>query len=197
MVCLDQMGPIHALAYSGKRLVSRTRSLGTGQPKGRATFQATHAGKGHGHVFGAFCPHTGKAFTACHARRTKANYLGFLERVDAWLDPAATQVICVLDNLNIHHSAEVLLFMAAHPRWEFGFIPKGCAYLNLIEPWWKTLRSIALKGTSFNTWDEVVAAITAATTYWNAHAHPYLWGHRRRHRTPRKPGIAVVHKLAG
>jgi hypothetical protein len=28
----------------------------------------------------------------------------------------------------------VLLFAAAHPRWEFVFQPKYAAYLNLIEP---------------------------------------------------------------
>jgi hypothetical protein len=40
----------------------------------------------------------------------------------------------------------VLLFSLLHPRWEFVFQPKYAAYLNLIEPWWKVLRSLALKG---------------------------------------------------
>jgi hypothetical protein len=38
----------------------------------------------------------------------------------------------------------VLLFSLLHPRWEFVFQPKYAAYLNLIEPWWKVLRSLAL-----------------------------------------------------
>ena len=44
----------------------------------------------------------------------------------------------------------------AHPRWEFVFQPKYAAYLNLIEPWWKVLRSLALKGRRFETWEEIV-----------------------------------------
>ena len=53
-------------------------------------------------------------------------------------------------NLNIHGGMDVLLFALAHPRWEFVFQPKYAAYLNLIEPWWKVLRSLALKGRRFD-----------------------------------------------
>jgi hypothetical protein len=66
---------------------------------------------------------------------------------------------------------------------------KYAAYLNLIEPWWKVLRSLALAGRRFETWDEVTEAVTRATDYWNAYRHPFLWGHRRRHR---QPGIALL-----
>ena len=51
-----------------------------------------------------------------------------------------------MDNLSTHSATDVLLFALAHPRWEFVFQPKYAAYLNLIEPWWKILRSLALKG---------------------------------------------------
>ncbi len=51
------------------------------------------------------------------------------------------------------------------------FQPKYAAYLNLIEPWWKTLRALALAGRRFETWDEVAEAVDQATDYWNAHRH--------------------------
>lgn len=57
----------------------------------------------------------------------------------------------------------VLLFALTHPRWEFVFGPKYAAYLNLIEPWWKVLRSLALAGRRFESWDEMWQAIEAAT----------------------------------
>jgi hypothetical protein len=94
----------------------------------------------------------------------------------------------------------VLLFALAFARWEFVFQPKDAAYLNLIEPWWKVLRSLALKGRRFETWEEVCRAVEAATAYWNKHRHPLLWGRRRRHRPRRRPGIASVpgvRRLAG
>ena len=90
----------------------------------------------------------------------------------------------------------MLLFTRAHPRWEFVFQPKYAAYLNLIEPWWKALRSLALKGKRFETWAEIEQAIADATSYWNAHRHPFVWGRRRRHRITRRGGLAALPKVA-
>ena len=85
----------------------------------------------------------------------------------------------------------MLLFSLADPRWEFVFQPKYAAYLNLIEPWWKVLRSLALKGRRFEAWAEIERAVERATAYWNQHRHSFIWGRRRRHRTPRRLGIAA------
>ena len=68
-----------------------------------------------------------------------------------------------MDNLSTHRAPDVLLFMLAHPRWEMVFQPKYAAYLNLIEPWWKMLRSLALAGRRFETWDEIREAVDHAS----------------------------------
>jgi hypothetical protein len=57
-------------------------------------------------------------------------------------------------------------------------------------------RSLALKGRSFETWAEVCQAVEGATRYWNAHRHPFIWGHRRRHGPRRRPGIGLMPKAA-
>ena len=85
----------------------------------------------------------------------------------------------------------MLLFNLAYPRWEFVFRPAAAAYLNLIEPWWKVLRSLALKGRRFETWEQIAVAVEKATAYWNAHRHPFCLGRRRRHRSRRPVGIAA------
>lgn len=54
------------------------------------------------------------------------------------------------DNLNIHAGTDLLLFVLAHPRWEIVFQPTYAAYLNLIEPWWKVLRSLAVNNRRVN-----------------------------------------------
>ena len=69
--------------------------------------------------------------------------------------------------------------------------PVYAAWLNLIEPWWKTRRSLAFTGRRFETWEERCRAVERATAYCNAHKHPFVWGRRRRHRPRRKPGIAL------
>jgi transposase len=126
-------------------------------------------------------------------------WIDFLQAVDGWVGPEPQAVFAIVDNLSTHRAADVLLFSLANPRWHFVFQPTYAAYLNLIEPWWKILRSLALKGRRFETWDEVCQAIADATAYWNAHRHPFIWGRsrrRRQRRIARLPGIATWPKVA-
>jgi hypothetical protein len=142
-VCLDEMGPESAKSYPGKVLVQTEPKSGQVQ---RAKQEIDYGRRGKGYVFGAFMPADGQALSQAYDRRTTSNYLDFLERVEQWLDPQLERVYAIMDNLSVHHATDVLLFSLSHPRWEFVFQPKYAAYLNLIEPWWKVLRSLALKG---------------------------------------------------
>ncbi len=187
MICLDEMGPESAKSHPGVRLI---RPDSTGVRRVRAKQEIDYGRRGKGYVFGAFQPATGAALTVPYPRRTIATWVEFLEQVDAWVDPGVDQIYAVLDNLSTHRALDVLLWAVAHPRWEFVFQPTYAAYLNLIEPWWKILRALALKGRRFATWEELWTAIEASTAYWNDHRHPFVWG-RRKHRTsPRQAGIA-------
>jgi transposase len=85
------------------------------------------------------------------------------------------EVVLILDNLSIHRTMDVLLWALAHRRVRFLFQPTYAPWLNLIEPWWKTLRSLALKGRCFQDADEIVAAIEQGTADWNAHCRPFAW----------------------
>jgi transposase len=187
VICLDEMGPEGAKSFPGSRLV---RADPAGERRARATQEADYGRRGSGYVFGAFRPASGEALAAPYPGRTIANWVDFLDRVDAWVDAGAERVYAVLDNLSTHRALDVLLWALAHPRWEFVFQPTYAAYLNLIEPWWKILRSLALKGRRFATWAEVRQAVEAATAYWNEHRHPFVWGRRKRRRAPRQAGIA-------
>jgi transposase len=166
------------------------------KPRGRAIQEIDYGRRGKGYIFGAFTPADGEALTAPYAGRTTANFVDFLERVEAWIAPDIERLYVILDNLSAHRATDVLLFSLAHPRWEFVFQPKYAPYLNLIEPWWKVLRSLALKGRRFDTWAEICQAVEAATQYWNAHRHPFRWGRRRRHQPRRRPGIGMLPKAA-
>ena len=128
------------------------------------TQEIDYGRRGSGYIFGAFRPATGEAFTRPYGGRTIANWVDFLEQTDRWLPAEAGAVYAILDNLSAHRAADVLLFSLAHPRWEFVFQPVYAAYLNLIKPWWKTLRSLALKGRRFETWEQIAQAVAAA--YW-------------------------------
>src|SRR2546430_7747797 len=102
-----------------------------------------------------------------------------------------------MDNLEMHHCRDLLLFMIHHPRWEFVYQPTYAAYLNLIEPWWKVLRSLVLKGHRFETWADIERAIHAATAYCNQYRHPFIWGKpRKRRHVHRSCGIALCPNVA-
>jgi transposase len=186
------MGPQASKSYPGRRLVRLA-----GPRAGRAKQEIDYGRRDvAGYGFGALQPATGAAFTATYDGRTTANWVDLLGQVEGWIGPTPERVYAVMDNLNTHEGTDVLLFALAHPRWEFVFQPKYAAYLNLIEPWWKVLRSLALKGRRFEAWAEIEQAVDRATAYWNAHKHPFIWGRRRRHRTPRRLGIAAPPNVA-
>jgi transposase len=182
------MGPESAKGFKGPQIVAPPadgRRL-------RAPQEADYGRRGHGYVFGAFQPQDGQSFTETYHGRTIANWVDFLCRVDGWIPDEVERVFAILDDLNAHRATDVLLFSLAHPRWEFVFQPTYAPYLNLIEPWWKILRSLALKGRRFESWEEICAAVREATNYWNAHRHPFEWGKRKRKRAARRAGVAIV-----
>jgi transposase len=189
------MGPTAARTFPGQQLVRPEPGGapdGSRRPAGRAKQEVGTGRRRGGYVYGAFRPATGEAFTHPYSKRNGANWADFLERVEAWVPAEVERVYAIVDNLPSHRMTDVLLFSLWHPRWEFVFQPTYAAYLNLIEPWWKVLKSLALKGRRFETWEEVCRAVEEATAYWNGHRHPFIWGRRRRHRPRRQPGVARV-----
>jgi transposase len=200
VVCLDEMGPESAKSFPGQqptRVAPGTEADGGARPAGRAMQEVDYGRRGKGYIFGAFRPATGEALTRPYQSRSAAHWADFLAQVEAWIPADVERVYAIVDNLSAHRATDVLLFALAYPRWEFVFQPKSAAYLNLIEPWWKVLKSLALKGRRFETWEEVCRAVEEATAYWNGHRHPFVWGRRRRHRPRRQPGVAAVPGVRG
>lgn len=193
---MDEMGPVAAKSYLGHQLTRVEPKAEPRRPAQRAKQEIDYGRRNKGYVFGAFRPITGEALTKTYGARSTLNWVDFLQRVEEWLPADLDRVYAIVDNLSTHRASDVLLFSLQHPRWEFVFQPKYAAYLNLIEPWWKILRSLALKGRRFETWAEVEQAIEAATAYWNRHRHPFIWGRRRRHQPRRQSGIAKLPKAA-
>lgn len=65
--------------------------------------------------------------------------------------------------------------LLAWPEIQIPFLPKYARWMNLIEPWWKQLKSLALKGRRFETVGELQEALEGALVYWNEHRRPYRW----------------------
>jgi hypothetical protein len=173
------MGPVAAKSYPGQEAINVLV-----RPAQRATQEIDYGRRAKGYVYGALHAASGHCWVQSYPRRIKEHFIDFLAWVDTQIPREVEQISAIMDNLDMHHCHDLLLFQIHHSRWEFVYQPKYAAYLNLIEPWWKILRSLALKGRRFETWEEMVRAIEAATGYWNQHRHPFVWGHRRRHQPP-------------
>jgi transposase len=162
VICVDEMGPTAAKTYPAARWSQQ-----------RPPVEADYGRRGKVWTFGAFEPRTGQALTYCADGRTSANFVSFLHQlVTTWPEG---NIVLILDNLSTHKTLDVLLWALVQPRVRFLFQPTYAPWLNLIEPWWKILRSLALKGRCFLNPHQIVQAIQAATDYWNQHRHPFLW----------------------
>jgi transposase len=164
VICLDELGPVSAKTYPGE--------VWTEGP-GRATFAPDYGRRGSLWVLGAFEPATGLATTLCRPRRDSASFIQLLEQVLQTYP--AREWILITDNLSTQASRETQTALIAWPEVMLRFIPTYACWLNLIEPWWKQLRSLALKGRRVAAVDEIIEAVVQATAYWNAHRYPYGW----------------------
>lgn len=164
MICLDEMGPIAVKTYPGEEWK---------QGRNRATFEPDYGRRGKLWVHGAFEPATGQATMVLSQSRDSTSHIQLLEQVMKAF-PAERWLI-IEDNLSTHTSRQTRLALAAWPELRVQFMPKYACWLNLIEPWWKQLRSLALKGRRFEALDELTETLNAALDYWNNHRHPYHW----------------------
>jgi transposase len=163
-ICLDELGPLTAKTYPGSEGVHN-------QP--RATYEPDYGRRGKVWVHGAFEPATGKATFILSAKRDSASHIQLLEKVIQTFP--AKRLLVIEDNLSSHHSHDTRIALAAWPEIQILFLPKYACWLNLIEPWWKQLKSLVLKGRRFENQSELETALWNALDYGNQHRYPYRW----------------------
>lgn len=182
VICIDEMGPLAVKTYPGEEWL---------QGNHRATFEPDYGRRGKLWTHGAFEPASGQAAILTSPGRDSVSHIGLIEIVmcqfpaDRWL--------LIEDNLSIHSSRQVKLALVAWPEIQILFLPKYACWLNLIEPWWKQLKSLALKGKRFETLDQITQALHDAVDYWNTHRHPYVWKKRPLEQLPIVGGFGVSH----
>jgi transposase len=178
VVCVDELGPVTPRAFPPAPGWS---------PDGRRIKAPLEYGRGRDKawVFGALRVEDGKSLTFTSRSRNSKGYLKLLKKIERAIPKGLIYVIA--DNLKTHKSALVREWLEGHPRIEHAFIPKGAAWLNLIEAWWRLFRRQALAGQDFADSYETGQATRVATRQLNRKASPWVWGrppkpprHRRR-----------------
>jgi transposase len=183
VVCFDEHGPLQPIPHHGRSWQPRQRPRGQ-----RSTYRRN---QGTRQLLALLHPHDGHVVAAVRPNRRKQTVLSFLlPALEDELDrvPSGGKLDAVLDNLNIHHPAEVAAWAAVperRDRLELCYTPTNGSWLNLVESFFRTLDRRVYTGTDFRTMPQLEAALEAGLAAWNAHPTPFTWrGKRwqRRHR---------------
>jgi hypothetical protein len=164
VICVDELGPLAAKTYPGEEWQRGCH---------RATYEPDYGRRGKLWLHGAFEPATGLGTLLMSPTRDSASHIQLLEQVIATFP--SDRWLLIEDNLSIHKSRDVKVALLAWPDVQIQFLPTYAAWLNLIEPWWKQLKALALKGRRFETTEELTDAFNDALDYWNGHRRAYHW----------------------
>jgi transposase len=126
-------------------------------------------------LFAAFDTRSGRVVGQGHRRKRAAEFVAFLEHLDAHLAPAITRVHLVLDNLRTHKTQAVRAWLAAHPRFVLHFTPVHCSWLNQVEQWFGLLQRKRLRIADFASWADLDRKLLRFIAEWNEYAHPFRW----------------------
>jgi transposase len=128
VVCLDELGPVSPRGFPPAPGWS---------PDGHRIKAPLEYGRGLGKtwVYGALRVRDGQVLTRNAPSRNTQGYLRLLEEVEK--ANLSGDLYLITDNLASHKSPPIRKWLERHPRVEQVFIPKGAAWLNLIEGWWR------------------------------------------------------------
>jgi len=136
----------------------------------------THDYRRHGttSLFTALHVLEGKVQGECYDRHTHAEFLDFLQKVEAGAPPELALHV-ILDNYATHKHPRIKEWVAAHPRVHLHFVPTGCSWANLVERFFSELTTRRSRRDSFQSVAQLQAAIEAFIAHHNEHGKPYVW----------------------
>jgi len=169
---------------SGIQVLSRLRPLVPAAPGREGRYEFEYRRHGTRCLFGCFNIRTGTVLGCCTARRTRADFLSFMDIVARHYRQRRVHI--VLDNLNTHKNTSRGAFMTewnhAHgDRFVFHYTPTHGSWLNQIELWFSILTRQVLRYGDFPTADHLTNTIEAFIRRWNRdHAKPFRWTYEGR-----------------
>ena len=136
----------------------------------------THDYRRHGttSLFTALNVLEGKVQGECYDRHTHAEFLDFLQKVDAEV-PEDLTLHVILDNYATHKHPKVKEWVREHPRVRLHFVPTGCSWANLVERFFSELTTKRIRRESFQSVAQLEAAIHEFIEHHNQHGKPYVW----------------------
>jgi transposase len=126
-------------------------------------------------LFAAYDTRSGRVYGECFYRKRQAEFLTFLEQLDAAIPAEVTAVHLLCDNVSVHHGRKVRRWLARHPRFVPHFTPVHCSWMNPVEQWFSILRRKRLRAPNFADVPALAKAVRQFIREWNETAHPFRW----------------------
>ncbi len=166
VLCMDEKSQIQALDRTQPSLPMKKGRAGT----------MTHDYKRNGTttLFAALNVLTGVVIGRCLPRHRHTEFLKFLRVIDREV-PKGLQVHLILDNYGTHKHANVVAWLAKHPRFHLHFTPTSSSWLNLVERWFRNLTDKAIRRGVFHSVPDLIAAIEAYLQANNDEPKPFVW----------------------
>src|SRR5882724_11362000 len=141
---------------------------------GRAS-RHTHDYKRHGVVdlFAALEIATGKVTYRLSDTHTAVDFIAFMNRVVREYPTQELHVI--LDNSSTHGTADVMAWLAEHPRVQFHYTPTSASWLNQGERFFGILGKQSLSETNFSSKKALREHVIASLRSWNRNPTPFAW----------------------
>ena len=166
VLCMDEKSQIQALDRTQPSLPMKKGRAGT----------MTHDYKRNGTttLFAALNVLTGVVIGRCLPRHRHTEFLKFLRVIDREV-PKGLQVHLILDNYGTHKHADVVAWLAKHPRFHLHFTPTSSSWLNMVERWFRNLTDKAIRRGVFHSVPDLIAAIEAYLHATNDEPKPFVW----------------------
>lgn len=167
VLCIDEKTGMQARSHHYKlKRASPGRS-------GRADFE--YKRNGTTGFFGCFNVRTGSLHGRCSRRRTRVDFLAFLDEVAAVYRQSRVHI--VLDNLSTHTGPRIAEWNRRHGnRFVFHYTPTKGSWLNQVELWFGILQRRVLRFGDFASVEALEAEVDRFVETWNSdEAHPFRW----------------------
>lgn len=125
-------------------------------------------------LFAAMETLEGTVLSKCMSRHRHQEFIKFLNHIDRET-PSDVEIHVILDNYGTHKHSSVQRWLKRHPRFTFHFIPTSSSWLNIVERFFRDLTTSRIRRDSFQSVDDLVAAIEDYIAAHNEEPEPFIW----------------------
>jgi transposase len=167
VLCVDEKSQIQALERSAPLL-----PLMPHVPAGHSADYYRH---GTTTLFAALDMLTGKVKGECSQTHNSKDFIRFLKKLDKVCEDGK-ELHIIVDNYSAHKSEETKKYLAGKAgRFVLHFIPTHSSWLNMIERWFGELTNKRIRRESWESVNQLIAAIKSFIESWNESGRTFSW----------------------